>query len=71
MSYQAPATIEPPRVLAPVSVLPDPEYFAIAGRYAMDLGCRPARKFKTIAGDRTAFHPPRSRAELKLVENPK
>jgi hypothetical protein len=47
------------------------ELLELAGRAAMELGCRPPCKFQTVPGDRPTFHAPRSRAELKLVENPK
>lgn len=51
-------------VPAPVPVSPLLEAYGTA---FMEAGMRPARKFKTVTGDRPTYHPPRSSADLKIV----
>ena len=51
------------RITAPVSPL-----LEAYGRAFMEAGLRPPRKFKTVTGDRAAFHPPRSRDALTTIQ---
>jgi hypothetical protein len=60
-----------PAVLPPISPSDAAWFLERAGMAAMEAGLRPARKFKTVTGDRPAFHPPRSRADLTSIQGGK